>query len=962
MLDHYDYDLDEAKGLQDKFGRPIQLNEDIKNWFRKAIYDSYVSPSEADVINQRLALDEKQGQATKPVLDAQREIETVATETPELSESEFTAEETAEINKRTIGGGEEKQSKGAIGGAIGATYESTSWDIQEQLVSDYLDTVSIDEALDALDNDTYPNKIDANFLRQALAEKLLENGREMEAAALIEETAEDISESAKKLQATRRLNTPFVNYINLLTQAKAEKLANAKYGEKADSVAKLDSAINELVKKYEGQFINAKNDEERALIFATMQDEAIRTIGTLDKQHINDLDFQDVEDKEERKQAREIRLRQNRRASINAYRARAKRALKQAMGLAPTREQVRQIKKLSSQVSKVINEYRKAVRTNTASAIDPTAVLEAQNTLNEYLVEQVPPKKLRDFADATNSFMMANMLWNPATNVFNIESTLVQMIPHMLASWIDNKTFGTVSWNEKAKIIKEAVKLQAKTGYNIFSLTDFFDKKTLWAEKYYQPTTTAGKLIRMPLTMLGLADTINKGIVFLNHADAMATKQAKAEGKGAERAKELFYQALNTDPRTITADGLKIRQQAVLEGEEATFTQNTETAQAVNKIRKLLNFGKSTGLGNILIPFTTTIANIAQDAVTNYSVGAIKNAIKHPDQLLNVINPKIDAEMRKEAWNAIKPETKNLIKNFIGILLLLSLGFGGDDDDYVLGYNDSTDVDTDIRQNRNAPSSMSIRIGDKWVSTDLFGIGTPLLQAYLVARRYGFTSEGWVKGIAGLRDLIPGVSEVESIVEDFSRASQWNGTTDAIAELGSDQLGEILTRLIPASAFINQIGNIEDPYKREKYNKWYDKIIGKIPFLRKTLPEQRSSKTGKIIPQTDAWANLATGGRIKDYVPATPADKARYEFAIDGKALSYREGNSKLKDLGKDTPEFKRAVARVRQIFTEKLNNVAKTNEYQAMTIEEKRAVVNKLHTEALNIVKKEKGLDKKKK
>ena len=982
VLDHYDFELDEAKGLTDKFGRPIKLNDDVKNWFKKSIYETYSDPVESEVVVERLR---KDAEDNKEIKQADQENETIR-ENVKNSESFKTADAETNlmdvqksagisneqiIGKREIGGGEQKESKGKIAEQLGGrTYESTSWEIQEQMVEDYLKTVSLDQALEDLDNETYPEKIDPNFLRSALTEKLLDAGREMEATALIEETADDFSDAAQRLQAARTLNTPFTNAIQTLNIAKAEQLARAKFGNKKTAVADLDAAMNRLVAKYEKDFLNAETDEEREMVYAALQDEAVRTIGSLNKDESSKLDFQTIEDKEERKQAREIRKQQKRRASIKAYRGKAKRALKQALGLEPTRQQVREIRKRAVKVQKAIADFRKDVRQNKTSAIDPIKVLEAQNELNNYMNSQLPTRYLGTFADAANSYMMANMLWNPATNVFNLESTWVQMIPHLVALAINNWTFGTISAKEKAKIIKSAIITQIKTGYNIFSLRDFFDNKTIWAEKFYEAQSVLGKGIRVPLTALGLMDTMNKGIVFLQAADSMATKQAREEGKKnnwtaeqvEQRAKELFYQALNTDPRTITIDGLKIRKAAVQEGEEATFTQNTRTAQIVNKVRKALNFGGKTGLGNVIMPFTTTIANIAEDTVVNYTLGLVNNTPKAVKAIATTFDKTATAEMKKEAWKEVLPETKNAIKNVIGILILLSFALGGDDDDYVLGYDRQTAKDKDIRTNRNAPNGYAVRLGDKWVDLDLFGIGSQYAKMYMIARRGNFEPDAWTNAIVSGVDLLPGVSELQSMYDTFTDMSKMKGEWEGVSELASDKIEELSVRIIPASAFFGQIASIADTSKRETWNNWYDKMKAKIPVLRETLPERTSTQTGEVIPQTDTVFNLATGSRIKDYIEPTGADEVRYEFADSGKPLSYREGNSKLKELGKDTVAYKKAVNRVRKDFTKKLENISDNPEYQRLDIDQKRKVVNELHKEALTDVKVDLGLEKPKK
>lgn len=973
VLDHYDFDLDEARGLQDKFGRPIQMTDEIRQWFNKALYDNYVDPSEALTIDVRVEQENEKIKIAQRVEDHFDDVQAEAN-TPDTKANNIIKEmpsgneiqQSAGIeNKRIIGGGAIKESQGAIGQQIGATYESTSWELQENMVDEYLKTVSLDEAIESLDDDTYPDKIDADFLRARLIEKLNEEGREDEAARLVMETRENLTEAAQTLQAARRLNTPYVAAINQIVQQKAEKLARAKFGNGKKAMSKLEAAIERIIDKYEPMYLDAKDDTERAIVYDTMMNEAARTIGTLNKNA--EILFQD-DKRQDAKMMKQLR----KRGSVKAYRSRAKALLKQKLGLAPTREQLRQISRLTSEVNKVIAKYRADVREGKKPVIDPSEVLKAQNELNNYMTAQVGSSKMAQFADATNSFMMANMLWNPATQFKNIVGNTMQMIPHLLGSVAKYRNIGTIQMAEKMKIIGNALKIQATTGYNVYSLTDFFDRKTLWAEKYYEPTTIIGKGIRAPLTLLGLSDTVFKGFVFLNHADIMATHMAQNEGKEnnwskeqiEKRAKELFYQALNTDPRTITLAGQKIRSEALVEGEEATFTQDSKTAQFANQFRNILNFGKKTGVGNLLIPFTSTVANIAQDAVANWSLGTVKEAIKNPRALFDAINPMIDKESRKAAWKTIAPEYKNLIKNVLGILLMVYIAATmGDDDDFVLDYNLQTELDKDIRQNRNAPYGTAVRIGDKWVQIDFLSGAYLPLQTYLTARRHNFTTDGWLQGLFGWRDLMPGVGEMESLLKDYQNSLKYNKDSEsaAVGELLTDQGTEILTRLIPMGALANQIGNITDETKREKYNRWYDRILGRLPWAREILPESTSRATGKAIPQTDNWWNMLTGGNVKDYVEAGVSDLARYEFIDADKALRFNEASSRLKELGKDTQRYKDAVREVRMIYNQKLAQLAQHPTYKKWDIEKKRKAAVDLHTDVVNAVATKYGIKKKK-
>nr|DAH24284.1 MAG TPA: polyVal ADP-Ribosyltransferase [Caudoviricetes sp.] len=984
VADHYDFDLDDARGLQDKFGRPIKLDDATKDWFRKTTYAEYMNPDEALVIDNRLQqidaavqvaerveqnFDKVQAAANAPTNDITRPADVNGMPTGQQIQTDAGITNDQIMGRRQIGGGETKESQGQIGQKIGATYESTTWEIQRNMVKDYLAKTSLDDAIEALDTDTYPQNMDANFLRAALVDELNRQGREDEAVRLVLETRESLTEAAQTLQAARAVNTPFENAINQIVQLKAEKLARAKFGNNKNNLAKLDAAIDKVIAKYEPMFLEAQSIAEIDAVYDALMADAARTIGTLNKNAETDLFFQTVEEKRAEAADRK-KLRQ--RGSVKAYRSRAKALLKQKLGLTPTKAQIREISRLASEANKVIIKFRAQARAGVESMLDPTEVFKAQNDLNNYMASQVGSAKMAQFADALNSFMMANMLWNPATQFKNVGGSGLQLIPHWLGSIMKYKNTGTISFADKKKILQNAVKIQAETGYNVFSLTDFFDRKTLWAEKYYEPETKAGKFIRAPLTLLGLTDTIFKGFTFLNHADIMATAIARGEAKQngwnaeqtAARAKELFYQSLNTDPSTITLAGAKIRSEAIVEGEEVTYTQSSAAAKYANQFRKMLNFGKQTGVGNLLIPFTTSIANIAQDAVANWTLGSIKNAIKNPAALLNAINPKIDAEMRKDAWKTIAPEYKNLIKNAMGILLLVFLAATmGDDDDFVLDYNLQTEKDKDIRQNRNAPNGTAVRIGNKWVQLDILASGFLPMQTYLTARRHGFTADGWIQGLFGWRDLMPGVGEMESLVKDYNKTLQYNKDSDtaALGELATDQATELLTRLVPMGALVNQIGNITDDTKREKYNHWYDRILGRIPGLRNRLPEQTSRATGKPIPQTDNVFNLFSGGNVRDYIPADAAAEERYRFLDADRALRFNEASSRLKELGKDSKEYKAAVQEVRRRFNEKLAELSRHPVYKAWDLESKRKAAVDVHSQIVDQVANKYGIKKKK-
>ena len=231
----------------------------------------------------------------------------------------------------------------------------------------------------------------------------------------------------------------------------------------------------------------------------------------------------------------------------------------------------------------------------------------------------------------------------------------------------------------------------------------------------------------------------------------------------------------------------------------------------------------------------------------------------------------------------------------------------------------------------------------------------------MIAKRHDFSDDGWVKGIASIIDLVPGIGEIEDIYKSFETTAKYKSESEALMDFVGGKGEDILERLIPAQALFNEIGNITDTTKRVGYGGVKERVLSKIPYARKTLEERTSKQTGEPIKQTDTVFNLITGQRVKQYVESTPADRARYELAKEGSALNYQEGRSKLKDLGKDSPAYKKAVQRVRRDFTRKLNSAVQTSEYQNLDTDQKKKFADKLHKEVLEDVKEDFGLAKKK-
>lgn len=148
------------------------------------------------------------------------------------------------------------------------------------------------------------------------------------------------------------------------------------------------------------------------------------------------------------------------------------------------------------------------------------------------------------------------------------------------------------------------------------------------------------------------------------------------------------------------------------EGLERTYQDNNKFTSAVIDIRKAMNKVnvKGYGLGDIIIPFAKTPANLTK-AIVDYSPAGFVNAITKGKELRNSIdNGQFTPEMQHKFVNQLGKATAGTILYAIGTTLAKSgIITGGSDDD--------KDV-ADFMKNTLGIQPYSIKIGDKSFTYD----------------------------------------------------------------------------------------------------------------------------------------------------------------------------------------------------------------------------------------------------
>lgn len=314
----------------------------------------------------------------------------------------------------------------------------------------------------------------------------------------------------------------------------------------------------------------------------------------------------------------------------------------------------------------------------------------------------VSPKKFSFFGDWMPRAMLASfntlLVTNPPSTFMNT------WIVRALRSDIFGKNKVSDSLIEKE--IKRIKAIYNATGMNLAQMEKPTSPSLLHGEKY----STSGQKWYDPYTILGREDNFFRVPTFVNTLARIASTDAKATGRNAN---EVFQEYLSLSNQT---DEAKLaRKQALAVANMAVFTQNGGLAKCLNHIRSELNKLSRTaigldpqgfGLGNLLSPFLTTGANIAEMG--------IRGSLAPVTTIATMVN-------KWRTGKALDPMKKLALRmdwayfTFSALSVALLAALTSDDDEF---YTDP--YITGRKYDPNKPYD-SINLGGVWLDLDFFG-------------------------------------------------------------------------------------------------------------------------------------------------------------------------------------------------------------------------------------------------
>lgn len=440
--------------------------------------------------------------------------------------------------------------------------------------------------------------------------------------------------------------------------------------------------------------------------------------------------------------------------------------------------------------------------------------------IQKLMTDKLPSEK----GAKIRSWMRISMLFNPKTQVRNVAGNALIMpvnsFGDLFSSYADKliakktgvRTTGTTNIKAMLKGIKKGA-YEATNDYkkgintkdmegNRFEISDgkSFSEKNL------------------------MGRTLNRTESLLNYVMDVGDRVFSE----AAFENSLQNQLVLNNTTEITQEMIDIAHQEAL---SRTWNDNNNYTRFVLGVRKGLNKlnVNGYGLGDVLIPFAKTPANLTK-AIVDYSpAGLISTINKGINLKRSLANGQYTATMQHEFVQSLGKATAGTMLYILGIALAKAGITSGDSDD---------DKDTaNFLKNTLGINSYSIKIGGKSFTYDWAQpLAAPLSITANVVNSKSSDSKALLEGIVGSLDSAGSILLEQSFLQSINDVLNDN---DGVVSGIINEILELPARAVPT--FSKQIADLVDGTQRTSFE--YGKPIqsavnsikAKIPFVSKTL-------------------------------------------------------------------------------------------------------------------------------
>ena len=570
--------------------------------------------------------------------------------------------------------------------------------------------------------------------------------------------------------------------------------------------------------------------------------------------------------------------------------------------------------------------------------------------IQKLMTDKLPPEK----GSKIRSWMRISMLFNPKTQVRNVAGNALIMpvnsFSDLFSSYADKliakktgvRTTGTTNVKAMLKGIKKGA-YEATNDYkkgintkdmegNRFEISD---------GKSFSEKNLMGK-------------TLNRTESLLNYVMDVGDRVFSE----AAFENSLQNQLVLNNTTEITQEMIDIAHQEAL---SRTWNDNNNYTRFVLNARtglnKLVSF-RGYGLGDVLIPFAKTPANLTK-AIVDYSpAGLVSTISKGINLKKSLTNGQYTATMQHEFVQSLGKATAGTMLYILGIALAKAGITSGDSDD---------DKDTaNFLKNTLGISSYSIKIGGKSFTYDWAQpLAAPLsITANIVNKKYQNKDD---KELLSL--IIDSLDTGGSILLEQSFLQSINDVLNDNDGVVSGIINEILE--LPARAvptFSKQIADLVDGTQRTSFE--YGKPIqsainsikAKIPFVSKTLNpsvDTMGREIKKYGGKNNIFnvflnpANVSTENISKSAEEIYRLYKETGETNIMPRVAPYyiNQKGEKITMTGEERTKYQKISG---MIIEDSVNKLLKNNDYQQLNNTEKADIINKIVNYSYNKAREE--------
>lgn len=567
--------------------------------------------------------------------------------------------------------------------------------------------------------------------------------------------------------------------------------------------------------------------------------------------------------------------------------------------------------------------------------------------IQKLMTDKLPPEK----GAKIRSWMRISMLFNPKTQVRNVAGNALIMpvnsFGDLFSSYADKliakktgvRTTGTTNVKAMLKGIKKGA-YEATNDYkkgintkdmegNRFEISDgkSFSEKNL------------------------MGRTLNRTESLLNYVMDVGDRVFSE----AAFENSLQNQLVLNNTTEITQEMIDIAHQEAL---SRTWNDNNNYTRFVLGVRKGLNKlnVNGYGLGDVLIPFAKTPANLTK-AIVDYSpAGLISTINKGINLKRSLANGQYTATMQHEFVQSLGKATAGTMLYILGIALAKAGITSGDSDD---------DKDTaNFLKNTLGINSYSIKIGGKSFTYDWAQpLAAPLSITANVVNTKSSDSKALLEGIVGSLDSAGSILLEQSFLQSINDVLNDN---DGVVSGIINEILELPARAVPT--FSKQIADLVDGTQRTSFE--YGKPIqsavnsikAKIPFVSKTLNPavdtmgreiQKYGGKNNIFNVFLNPANVSTENISESAEEIYRLYKETGETDVMPRVAPYyiNQKGEKIMMTGKDRVEYQKISGEIIEDNIKKLINNAS---YSSMSDSDKANVVKDIVNYSYNIAKKD--------